>query len=113
MSKPKRKPSSPRLDKLAIKWHDDERELNTRARGCIATAEVSYLPFSYSGDRRLEWLTSGGCWGIDADSQGDYLRRIEHDELHDLRDHLGHFGIVPSDRLWNQLVRKLYAGKET
>jgi hypothetical protein len=45
------------------------------------------------GSRRLEWLSSGGLYGIDPDNRPAYLREIELDELANLLSHLKHFGI--------------------
>ena len=60
-------------------------------QGCIAIAVVS-RPIG-QGSRRLQEFTSGGLWGIESDSDADYLRSVERDELADLAAHLKAFGI--------------------
>jgi hypothetical protein len=70
-----------------MKWTEDEHGL-----GCVAVAEVSY-PMSDTRDRRLEWLSSGGLYGIDSESAPAYRREIELDELANLQSHLEHFGL--------------------
>lgn len=56
-------------------------------QGCIAKAELSY-PIG-QGSRRLETVSSGGLWDIESDSDKEYLRSIEDEQLADLADHLG------------------------
>ncbi len=67
---------------------------NWQMLGCTAVAEVSYS--IGNGSRRLETLSSGGLWGIASDSDKAYLREVEGEELADLAQHLGHFGIETS-----------------
>ncbi len=55
-------------------------------QGCVAKAELSY-PIG-QGSRRIEWLTSGGLWGIESDSDKEYLRSVEDEQLADLASHL-------------------------
>jgi hypothetical protein len=59
--------------------------------GCVAEAQVS-RPIG-QGSRRLETLTSGGLWGIESDSDRDYMKQVEHEQLSDLAEHLNAFGI--------------------
>lgn len=59
--------------------------------GIMAEACISY-PTGNNGDRRLEWLSSGGLWGIESDSD-DYLKEVEKEQLEDLKTHLSQFGI--------------------
>lgn len=63
--------------------------------GITAEACVSY-PTGNNGDRRLEWLSSGGLWGIESDS-GEYLNEIEQEQLSDLKNHLSEFGVDLTD----------------
>lgn len=68
--------------------------------GVQAKAEVSY-PCG-NGSRRLEWLTSGGLWGISVDGSTDksrrdgreYLSGVAEEETADLIDHLRRFGVT-------------------
>jgi hypothetical protein len=60
-------------------------------QGCVAKATVS-RPCG-QGNRRIETFTSGGLWGIESDSDQDYLSTVENDELADLREHLEAFGV--------------------
>lgn len=60
--------------------------------GCLAEATVSY-PVDKHGNRRLEKFTLGGLWGIESDSDPDYLRQVEKEELADLKSHLAIFGV--------------------
>lgn len=59
--------------------------------GIRAKAVVSY-PCG-NGSRRLETFTSSGLWGIESDSDADYIKTVERDELSDLQDHLSKFGV--------------------
>ena len=61
-------------------------------QGCAVKAYVSY-PIDNQGNRRMEVFTSGGLWGIESDSDSDYLLSVEAEELADLTSHLEVFGI--------------------
>lgn len=61
-----------------------------QSQGCVAKAEVSYP--TGNGNRRLETLSSGGLWGIESDSDREFLDEVEREQLDDLADHLNHFG---------------------
>ena len=61
-----------------------------------ATAAISY-PCGLNGERRLEWLTSGGLYGIESDSDTEYLKSVKNDELTELKDHLTRFNVDVSD----------------
>lgn len=93
-----------RLDRVTLRWEDDDRltDDGDPYLGCTAVAEVSY-PCGRGGSRRLEHLTSGGLWGIDPTSTGEYLAEVERDELADLRDHLTKFGLRVSDAAWRSV----------
>ena len=59
--------------------------------GIHAEATVSY---STGGDnRRLEWFTSSGLWGIESDSDQAYLEEIENEEISNLKNHLEQFNV--------------------
>jgi len=61
--------------------------------GMWVEATVSY-PTNERGDRRIETLRSGGLWGIECDSDEDYINgTILADELADLKEHLEAFGV--------------------
>lgn len=62
--------------------------------GCHAVAEVLYE--SSPGCFRQDELRSAGLWGIESDSDTEYLRSVETDELADLCSHLERFGIHAS-----------------
>lgn len=62
-----------------------------RVESCSAVATVSYVS-SPDGSRRLEYLSSGGLYGIDNPSEA-YRREIEDEELVDLQNHLLVFGV--------------------
>lgn len=70
--------------------------------GCTAKAEVSYS--IGGGNRRIEWLTSGGLWGIESDSGKEYLTEVENEQLADLADHLAHFEIEISAKELRELA---------
>jgi hypothetical protein len=59
--------------------------------GCRAVAEVSY-PIG-NGCRRIECFKSGGLYGVESDSDAEYLESVEKDELNDLKEHLAQFGV--------------------
>jgi len=63
--------------------------------GIQAEARVSYD--EGQGNRRLEWFTSSGLWGIESDSGPDYLADVERQELANLKGHLERFNIDTSD----------------
>lgn len=65
--------------------------------GIRARATVSYS--IGHGNRRIEFFTSGGLWGIESDSGDDHIEEIETEELDDLKSHLKTFGIDTSN--WN------------
>lgn len=82
----------PRVDRITVKWEEDDTAPN--ALSCVATAEVSY-PMNDAGDRRIEWFTSGGLYGIELDGPNDpYRFEVERQQNADLIDHLAHFGIL-------------------
>lgn len=70
--------------------------------GCTVKAEVSYS--IGCGSRRLEWFTSVGLWGIESDSDREYLTEVENEQLADLADHLSHFGIEISAEQLRELA---------
>lgn len=86
-----------RLDKITIKHIADEMSESEESMiGIMAEAEVSY-PISAQGDRRIEWLSSGGIWGIEYDAPDDHIKELEEQELADLKEHLKEFGINVSN----------------
>lgn len=96
-----------RLDHVRIVWEDDDelREDGSPYSGCRAEAVVSYA--IGDGCRRIETLSSGGLWRIDApdDPHGaQYRREVEAEELADLKDHLRVFG-VPVDEFDGKVRR--------
>ena len=62
-----------------------------RMQGCSAEATVSY-PCG-NGSRRLESFQSGGLYGVESDSERDYMEEVEQEQLADLVQHLSYFGI--------------------
>jgi hypothetical protein len=74
--------------------------------GIQAKAELSYD--IGQGNRRIERMQSGGLWGIESDSDADYIVEIEQNELMDLRSHLEVFGVDCSnfDELAEKAARK-------
>lgn len=81
-----------RVDRVRIKWAQDEVYGDEILECVQAIAEVSY-PISCNGDRRVEWITSGGLYGIEnAIAHRDRLQ-FEAEQLDDLASHLSHFGI--------------------
>jgi len=72
--------------------------------GIIAEAEMSYD--IGQGCRRLEKLSSGGIWGIESDSDDDYIEDMQNEQLDDLRQHLRHFGINCADEDWQELCEQ-------
>ena len=72
-----------RLQNYAITWF---------SIGIIVEAQVSY-PIDNNGNRRLEWFSSGGLWGIESDSEESYLKSIEEEETENLKEHLKQFNV--------------------
>lgn len=89
-----------RIDHIRLIWEPDD---SSHGEGCIARAQVSY-PIGETGSRRLEWLTSGGLWGIEG-ATPRYRRAVEQVQEDDLRVHLRAFGIKPSDQDWARVQR--------
>jgi len=71
--------------------------------GIYAEAEVSYA-IDRPGHHRLEWLRSGGLWGIESDA-GDYLQEVARDELANLHKHLRAFGVSLAG--WKDAVARM------
>jgi hypothetical protein len=66
--------------------------------GITATAVVSYVEENVTPPcKRLEWLKSGGIWGIESDSSEDYLLQEEQGQLKDLKAHLERFNVDTSN----------------
>lgn len=60
--------------------------------GIQVKAEVSYS-LDKQGNRRIEHFTSGGLWGIESDSDEEYLKDIQVEQVDDLRGHLEQFNV--------------------
>ena len=67
--------------------------------GISAKAEVSYeMDNVYpKGNRRIEWLSSGGLWGIESDCGEKELKQVEDEQLENLKEHLKMFNVDISD----------------
>lgn len=100
-----------RLDRVTVEWTPDPEWPGTY--GCVARAQVSYAYAIKDGDRRLEWLTSGGFWGIDGQSSPSYCAEVERIELADLRDHLTKFGLRVSDAEWRRWTKRRAGAEST
>ncbi|HEY6766625.1 MAG TPA: hypothetical protein VI386_17840 [Candidatus Sulfotelmatobacter sp.] len=59
--------------------------------GIRAEAEVCLLAGIHGGSV-IQHVTSGGLWGIEADSNANYIKSVEDEELSDLRDQLAAIG---------------------
>ena len=66
--------------------------------GCIAEAEISY-PLT-DDNRRIEWLTSGGVWGIESDTNREYREIIADEQLDDLKGHCERLNVDTPRRRW-------------
>jgi hypothetical protein len=84
------------------KWIDEDHKRledfeNNKwdANGVIATARVKY-PIG-GNNWRLEWLSSGGLWGVESDCGDDYMQEVVDGELERLKQHLEKFGVNTSD----------------
>ena len=77
--------------------------------GIQVKAEVSYSINPKTNDRRIEWFTSGGLWGIESDSDESYLKDIQVEQIDDLRDHLKQFNVDLSnfDELAEQAIEDI------
>jgi len=89
-----------RIDRLVI-VHAIE---NDETMGVYVEAEVSYeishysfMNQNYMGDRRIEFLKSGGLWGIDVGTSFDEIVRIEKEQIEDLKTHLLIMGVDVSN----------------
>jgi hypothetical protein len=81
-----------RIDDVRVAWEDDGE-----LQRCQAVAEISYA-INDCGDRRIEWLYSGGLNGISLAGSDDPHRQIvELEQLDELRDHLRVFGVDTRD----------------
>ncbi len=61
--------------------------------GVIAKTEVSYPINNESNGRRIERFASEGLWGIESDSDEEFLQDIQKEQLWDLKEHLNHFNV--------------------
>ena len=84
---------------LARKYNfEDFKRMEKYAEGDIfdmgisARARVSYPQKTIPPSKRLEWLESGGLWGISSDD-AEGIKRTEQEQLEDLKDHLRYFGV--------------------
>ena len=79
------------INKITITHTSDELTNGRDYIGIQAKATVQYRlnPTSW----RLEWLTSSGLWGIDANSDKDYIEEIEQEQLENLKAHLLQFNV--------------------
>ena len=59
--------------------------------GIVAKGIVSYDDGELT--KRIETFTSSGLWGIESDSDKEYIQEIEQEQLDDLRAHLERFGV--------------------
>ena len=99
MAKVAAAPIVARVDAIRIVWEADteppppfERQSEDgEYYSCHAVAEVSY-PCGSAGERRIEYLRSGGLYGIE-DPSPEYQRQIEDEEIADLRGHLAVFRV--------------------
>jgi hypothetical protein len=67
--------------------------------GIVAEAEVQY-PVGL-GHHRIEWLTSGGVWGIESDCEKT-IKEEEESQLDILKNHLQVFNVDLSN--WDDMV---------
>ena len=98
-----------KIDRVAIAWGTDPMESGKVY--CRAVAEVSYF-IGTRGDRRIEILSSGGLYGIDENSDPEYLDEIASEQLDELGLHLGVFGITATPEQWRELRRKAIDGHD-
>jgi len=71
--------------------------------GITAEATISYS--TGNGSFRLEWLSSGGLWGIESDSGDEYLNELKDEQLADLKQHLERFNVDLSE--WDEMTKDL------
>lgn len=89
-----------RIDRLVI-VHATE---NDETMGVYVEAEVSYeislysrMNQNYGSTRRIEYLKSGGLWGIDVGMSFDNVVEIEKEQIEDLKTHLLIMGVDVSN----------------
>ena len=81
-------------------------------QGCVARAVVSYQ--IEGGDRRIDYLSSGGFYGVDSDSAMGFLLDIEVSQLLDLKAHLTVFGVpwtLSEENILQATIAKMTATK--
>ena len=77
-----------KIESIKITWEaGDEPD----KMGVVAEATVSYS-VGYN-NRRLETLSSGGLWGIDASITSPERDKFEEEQLHELKEHLRRFNV--------------------
>lgn len=69
--------------------------------GVIAKAEY------VSGNQVTQTIRSGGLWGIETDSGGDYIKQVEDEQLSELRKELESVGFSP------RAITRAFQNKET
>ncbi|MBE3042558.1 hypothetical protein IMZ48_08260 [Candidatus Bathyarchaeota archaeon] len=71
--------------------------------GVYAVAEVR-TPTPQGGYSSTQHIRTPGLWGIESDSGTDYIKEVGQEQLDDLREHLGHFGVDLGN--WDALTVK-------
>jgi|SRR6185312_6164451 len=81
-----------------IARYDNEGQGSNRTEyiGIRADAEIALAPSHAPGMNPftgpLQTITSGGLWGIESDSDADYLKSVEDEQLAELRNQLHAIG---------------------
>lgn len=65
-------------------------------QGCYAVAEIHILT-QQGGHSTIQHIRSGGLWGIESDSDGDYKQEIEQEQLADLKSQLDQLNVDTSN----------------
>jgi len=78
------------IDEISTSYSKNEIEIVIRTE-----AEVSYS--IGNENRRIEFFSSGGLWGIKLDSNDEYIQKIILEELNNLKSHLQRFEINVSN----------------
>ena len=78
-----------RMERL---YRGDWGFIGIQASAKIQTGSVRGVTSLGSEVHTVQTITSGGLWGIESDSDADYIRSVENDELAELRTELHSLG---------------------
>lgn len=74
----------------------------------IKAVAIVYIPFEvFTGkgkeiNYKIQEIDSGGLWGIETDSDEEYIQEIEQQQIEELKDYLQVFNVNTNDFNWEE-----------